>query len=142
MAKPLRIFVSSPGDVDSERRRAGIVIAELRKAYARFFDIEPILWEWEPMLASGHFQDQITPPSETDIVVVIVWSRLGTPLPPKTDARITAAYRRRGAGDRHRVGVRGCLAAQKQRGAPDLLAYRKRASAVVPLDDKLARIAR
>lgn len=71
MARALRIFVSSPGDVIPERRRAQLVIEKLAKIYARFFAIEPILWEVEPMLASGHFQDQITPPSETDIVVLI-----------------------------------------------------------------------
>jgi hypothetical protein len=55
MAKPLRIFVSSPGDVIPERRRAQLVIEELAKTYARFFEIEPVLWQVEPMLASGHF---------------------------------------------------------------------------------------
>lgn len=141
MGKPLRIFVSSPGDVDGERRRAGIVIADLRKTYARFFDIEPILWEREPMLASGHFQDQITPPGETDIVVVIVWSRLGTPLPEKTETR---EYR----GIDGRAPVTGtewefedALASQKRRGAPDLLAYRKQVAPLVSLKDRAARTA-
>ena len=46
-----------------------------------FFRIEPYLWEYEAMVASGHFQDSIEPPSAFDIVVLIVWSRLGTPLP-------------------------------------------------------------
>ena len=39
------------------------------------------------MLASGHFQDAIEPPSTFDIVVLILWSRLGTPLPEKTAGR-------------------------------------------------------
>ena len=39
------------------------------------------------MLASAHFQDAIEPPSEFDIVVLILWSRLGTPLPEKTAER-------------------------------------------------------
>lgn len=62
MAKPLRIFISSPGDVVPERRRAALVIEKLAKDYVRFFEIEPCLWETEPMLASGHFQDAILPP--------------------------------------------------------------------------------
>jgi WD40 repeat protein len=138
---PLRIFISSPGDVIPERRRAQLVIEKLAKNYARFFAIEPILWEVEPMLASGHFQDQITPPSATDIVVLIVWSRLGTPLPEKTETR---EYR----GIDGRVPVTGtewefedALAAQKQRGAPDLLAYRKQADPVISLRDKAAKAA-
>ena len=39
------------------------------------------------MLASGHFQDAIEPPSAIDIVILILWSRLGTPLPEKTAVR-------------------------------------------------------
>ena len=39
------------------------------------------------MVASGHFQDSIEPPSAFDIVVLIVWSRLGTPLPVRTKLR-------------------------------------------------------
>lgn len=138
MPPVLRIFVSSPGDVIPERRRANLVIEKLAKTYARFFSIEAILWEVEPMLASGHFQDQITPPSETDILILIVWSRLGTALPQQTETR---EYR----GIDGRVPVTGtewefedALAAQKQHGAPDLLAYRKRADPLVSISDKSA----
>ncbi len=139
MPDTLQLFISTPGDVIPERRRAQLVIEKLAKTYARFFRIEPILWELETMLASGHFQDQITPPSETDIVVLIVWSRLGTPLPPKTETR---EYR----GIDGRVPVTGtewefedALASQKRRGAPDLLAYRKQADPTVSLRDKAAK---
>jgi WD40 repeat protein len=141
MAKGLRIFISSPGDVLPERRRAKLVIEALAKSYVRHFTIEPILWEVEPMLASGHFQDQIIPPSETDILVLIVWSRLGTALPEKTETR---EYR----GIDDRVPVTGtewefedALAAQKARGAPDLLAYRKQTDPTVSLRDKAAKLA-
>src|SRR3984893_2536240 len=127
MANPLRIFISSPGDVVPERRRAALVIEKLAKDYARFFEIQPYLWETEPMLASGHFQDAIVPPGETDIVVLILWSRLGTPLPERTQSR---EYR----GIDGRVPVTGtewefeaALAAHKQTGVPDPLAYRKKA---------------
>jgi len=124
MAKPLRVFISSPGDVVPERRRTALVIEKLAKDYSRFFEIKPYLWETEPMLASGHFQDAILPPGDTDILVLILWSRLGTPLPePK--------YR----GIDGRTPVTGtewefetALAAHQQSGVPDLLAYRKKAS--------------
>jgi hypothetical protein len=39
------------------------------------------------MLASKTFQDAIEPPSAFDIVVLILWSRLGTPLPERTAQR-------------------------------------------------------
>ena len=59
MAPRLRIFLSSPGDVGQERTRAHLVVRKLARDYARFFAIEPFLWEYEPMLASKHFQDAI-----------------------------------------------------------------------------------
>ncbi len=125
MAERLRIFISSPGDVDAERLRAHLVIGRLARDYARFFSIEACLWEHEPMLASGHFQDAIEPPGAFDIVVVILYARLGTPLPEKTALR---SYQ----GLDGRVPVTGtewefedALNAHRARGAPDLLAYRK-----------------
>jgi hypothetical protein len=131
MAQPLKIFISSPGDVSDERRRAALVISRLKREFARFFDLSAVLWEYEPMLSSGHFQDVIDPPSSADIVVLILWSRLGTPLPAKTDTR---EYK----GLDGRVPVTGteweyeqALEARQTRGGvPDLLVYRKLAEGV------------
>lgn len=128
MAQPLRIFISSPGDVTPERRRALLVVQTLAKEYARFFEISAVFWETEPQLASGHFQDNTLPPSKTDVVVLILWSRPGTPLPERTETR---EYR----GIDGRVPVTGtewefedALAAHKAsaKGVPDLLAYLKK----------------
>ena len=76
------------------------------------------------MLASGHFQDSIEPPSAFDIVVLILWSRLGTSLPERTAVR---EYR----GIDGRAPVTGtewefeeALKAARNTGAPDLLVYR------------------
>ncbi|MFI4988495.1 MAG: hypothetical protein ACHQF3_13740, partial [Alphaproteobacteria bacterium] len=130
MVQPLRIFISSPGDVEEERRRAAIVVNRLSREFARFFEIKPILWEYEPMLASGHFQDIIEPPSKSDIQVVILWSRLGTPLPE-------ARYR----GIDGRAPVTGtewefedALKAHRERGTPDLLVYRKKGKGFAEFD--------
>src|SRR5229473_2716564 len=125
MARPLKIFISSPGDVADERRRAALVISLLKREFARFLDISAVLWEYEPMLSSGHFQDIIDPPSSADIVVLILWSRLGTPLPARTATR---EYRGRDG----RAPVTGteweyedALQAREKRGVPDLLVYRR-----------------
>ena len=64
MARPFKIFISSPGDVMDERRRASLVITRLAREFKRFYDIKPVLWEYGPMLSSGHFQDIIDPPSD------------------------------------------------------------------------------
>src|SRR5579863_2308576 len=120
----LRVFVSSPGDVGAAREVSAQVIEKLAHEFARFFAIEPYLWEYEPMLASGHFQDSIDPPGKFDIVILILQSRLGTPLPERTLAR---EYR----GMDGRAPVTGtewefedALSAARDKGTPDLLVYR------------------
>jgi WD40 repeat protein len=124
----LRIFISSPSDVNPERRRAALVIEKVAKDYARFFDVTPVLWESEPMLASGHFQDAIVPPSESDIVVLILWSRLGTPLPERTEVREYRGLDGRAPVTGTEWEFEDALRASKQKGLPDLLAYRKKAA--------------
>ena len=79
--RTLRVFISSPADVRPERLIAERVVQRLDQEFARDLDVRAVSWEHEPLLASHHFQDLITPPHDTDIVVVILWSRLGTPLP-------------------------------------------------------------
>jgi hypothetical protein len=139
MSQRIRIFVSSPGDVPDERLRADLIIDKLSQDYSRFFNIESYRWEHEPMLASGHFQDAIEPPSAFDIVVLILWSRLGTPLPERTATR---EYR----GIDGRAPVTGteweyeeALGAARERGAPDLLAFRNISAAPIDPRDPEAR---
>src|ERR1700722_14994348 len=126
MRQRLRIFVSSPGDVKAAREIAALTIERLAQDYARFFTIEPYLWEFEAMIASGHFQDSIESPGAFDVVILILWSRLGTMLPERTAIR---EYK----GSDGRSPVTGtewefeeAFAAAKKTGAPDLLVYRSR----------------
>ncbi len=76
----LSIFISSPGDLDEERHRATRVIKRLQGEFVRFIKLTPILWEHSPKRATEHFQEQIVLPSQTDVVVCILWSRLGQPV--------------------------------------------------------------
>jgi hypothetical protein len=139
MLRPLRIFVSSPGDVTEERLRADLIIDKLSQEYSRFFVIKGYRWEHEPLIASRHFQDAIEPPSKFDIVLLILWSRLGTLLPEKTEVR---EYR----GSDGRAPVTGteweyeeALTAARSKGAPDLLAFRKVAAAAIDPQDSEAQ---
>ena len=134
MPQRLRIFISSPADVPDERLRAALIIDKLSQDYSRFFTIDSYRWEHEPMLAAGHFQDAIEPPSAFDIVVLILWSRLGTPLPEKTAAR---EYR----GIDGRAPVTGteweyeeALKVAREKKAPDILAFRNISPA--PIDPR------
>lgn len=78
--RTLKIFISSPSDVETERQLAKQVIDRLALLYGHRIKIDSVLWEREPLLASGHFQDALDP-KNADVMVCIFWSRLGSPLP-------------------------------------------------------------
>ncbi len=87
------------------------------------------------MLASGHFQDNIDPPSGADIMVLILWSRLGTALPDRTALREYHGIDGRTPVTGTEWEFEDALAANRSKGAPDLLTYRKETAATVPLND-------
>jgi hypothetical protein len=87
----LRVFISSPGDVADERNLARRLLKD-ELPYDPFLrgkvTIDPVSWDdpaaptpmvatLTPQEAVNHFACQ---PSECDIVVVVLWSRLGTHL--------------------------------------------------------------
>ena len=129
--KKLQIFISSPGDVFEERAIAQRVIDRMQSEYVGRVVLQPVLWEHEPLVASSTFQDQIIRPSETDVVVSILWSRLGTRLPK--------GYTRPD-GSRFDSGTEyefeDAIAGHRKNGKPDLLVYRKTAPPSVRLDDE------
>jgi hypothetical protein len=97
-----------------------VVIERLRDDCLGRIDIQAVVWEYEPLGAHDDFQGQIPPPRETDIVVSILWSRIGTLL----------AERHRVEGlDRALTGtefeIEDALAAYRKLGRPTLLIYKK-----------------
>jgi len=58
-----------------------LVLARLASEFKHHFPVVPVLWEHEPLLATEHFQEGLISPAECDIVVCMLWSRLGSPLP-------------------------------------------------------------
>jgi WD40 repeat protein len=80
----LRFFVSSPSDVTSERARVSTVVDGLRQDFADEYEFEVIRHEENVYFANeGTFQNQIVSPTVCDLVICILWSRLGTPLPDR-----------------------------------------------------------
>ncbi len=85
----IRVFISSPGDVIQERRITWEVIDALpdRPVFRDRVSFRTIAWDRPgsstPMLAKMTPQEAINlglpKPGECDIVVVIFWSRMGTP---------------------------------------------------------------
>ncbi|MGH8135668.1 MAG: hypothetical protein ACRER4_04900, partial [Steroidobacteraceae bacterium] len=129
--KTLRIFISSPGDVFEERAIASRVIDRLQSEYIGRVVLEPVLWEHEPLVATSTFQQQIVKPSDTDVVVAILWSRLGTRLPGQF---------KRPDGSRYESGTEfefeEAIEGFRRNGKPDLLVYRRTAAPSVRLDDE------
>jgi len=95
-APVVRIFLSSPGDVAVERKIARELIeGELQKhpsyRHLKLVVIKLVVIAWDdpgariPMLANETPQESVNNarprPSTCDIVIVILWARMGTPLP-------------------------------------------------------------
>jgi WD40 repeat protein len=119
--KTLRIFISSPSDVRAERVRAYDVVQRLQTKFRAYIKIEPILWEHEPMRATSSFQAQIPRPSESDVVICVLWAKIGTRLPQgykRQDGTVPTGTE---------WEFEDAFEAYKKVGIPDLLVYRKTA---------------
>lgn len=125
----IRIFLSSPADVAEERSLARSLIDSL--AFEPFLrnqvTLDVVSWENH---ATAAMPEHLTPqaainrglakPSECDVVIVILWSRLGTPLPLEF---------RKANGDPYQSGTEweyeDAVAAAKSSGKPLVLLYRR-----------------
>jgi CheY-like chemotaxis protein len=136
-AQNVRVFISSPGDVIPERVMTKNVITLLNEEFAGKVFMIPILWEEEPLVASDTFQAQIEQPSEADIYVGILWSRIGSELPESV---------LRDDGTRYESGTvfefEEALRGFEDDGKPDILVYRKTAVPTTPLDGREAVLER
>jgi tetratricopeptide (TPR) repeat protein len=126
-AREYRIFISSPSDVWPERERLFRVITriggELGSAKLTAFR-----WEESYYSAAETFQDQIPPPSQSNLVICIFWKRLGSELP--------AQYRRPDGSvpTGSEYEFEEAIRAARQYGAPDILVYRKTAPVLFEYD--------
>jgi tetratricopeptide (TPR) repeat protein len=116
----LKIFLSSPGDVAEERALAEIVFRRLADEVADAVRLSVVIWEHEPLFAHTGFQQQIERPSQCDLVVSILWSRLGTRL-PSDFSPVEGVPAPTGT----EFELRDALASYTAIGKPDLLIYRK-----------------
>jgi len=119
-------------DVAEERFAAKRVIERLQEQFAYYGHIEKVLSEEKPLPATETPQKNIPAPSDTDIVVVLLWSRLGTPI-------LDEQYRER-PGDPPMTGTEwefyDAARSYQTTGRPFLLVYRKMAKVLVDLDDE------
>ncbi len=129
--KEISIFISSPGDVIEERTIALQIIHRLQSEYFGRYILEPIFWEYEPILSTTSFQEQILSPSKTDIFVCILWSRMGTPLSDKF---------KRADGSKFISGTQfefeDAFNHYRKTGKPKIITYRKTAEPLASLRDR------
>ena len=129
--RQLRIFISSPGDVVPERRVARQVISDLDLEFGDDVTLVPVLWEEEPLLASETFQSQIVSPSDTDIYLGIIWSRIGSPLPEQIVRDDGSAYESGTVFE-----FEDAMAGFSSSGNPQILMYRKDGAPRVSISDR------
>jgi WD40 repeat protein len=132
--REIRLFVSSPADVAAEREAVGRVIERLDSAFRFAVHLRTIRWEQDYYTADKTFQAKIENPQSCDLVVSILWSRLGSELPPD--------FERMPDGRPYPSGtvyeLLKALEAKGQRGVPDVLVYRKTLGVVTPVEDPSA----
>ena len=129
----VRVFVSSPGDVAEERAIAWRVLENLQ--YDPLLRgqvlLEAVSWDDPrgpaPMLATLTPQEAVDrglpKPSECDLVIVVLWSRLGTPMAAsRTD------------GNAYRSGTEYEFEDARRAGRPILL-YRRQDKPTLAIDD-------
>ena len=124
----LQIFISSPSDVQPERVVAEQVVNLLKQQFSVYFDIGSVRWEREPLLATEPFQKGIPRASDADFVVVILWSRLGSPLSDEFRGPLSGNIVT-GTEFEFEDAVKGYQEHQR----PDVLVYKK--TSVPPLND-------
>jgi WD40 repeat protein len=78
----IRVFISSPADVATERDLAEHVVARLGGIWKAHVHIESVRWERAHYDAAKSFQEQVGEMAQFDLVCGILWKRLGQPLPP------------------------------------------------------------
>jgi hypothetical protein len=156
--KAIRVFVSSPGDVQAERTIAERLIRTIAEELAIPVSVQysnllrhgepvqplnssgepesgelilcPYFWEYQRFSAEFGYQDQIPNTAQFDLVISILWSRLGTKLHPRFQMP---------DGSEPRSGTEFEIAWAKAQhaktpGVPALHVYRNRSQPNPPLD--------
>jgi WD40 repeat protein len=154
--KIIRVFVSSPGDVKAERSIADRILRATAEEFGIPVSVQysnllreeqpsllpgadakddelvlcPYFWEYQRFSSDLGYQDQIPNPAQFDLVICILWSRLGTKLHPRF---------RMPDGSEPRSGTEFELAWAKEQhkttpGVPALQVYRNRSRPNPPVD--------
>ena len=137
----LRVFLASPGDVRDERGLALRVLGRLQydPLLRGRVTLEAVAWDHPgagvPLQAGITAQDSVIlslgKPAECDIVVVILWSRLGTPLPGANYAKPDGSGNFTGTEWEYEDALQ---AFRQTRNRPRILLYRRTAKPLAEID--------
>ncbi len=126
----IQIFLSSPADVGPEREIAERVIARLDGIWKAHVRLRAKRWERSHYQAARSFQEAIGEMAAYDIVLGILWKRIGSPLPPDVFARPDGSPYESGTV----FEIETALDAGKLQGRPAVYIFRK--TAAVKFDAK------
>lgn len=124
----VRIFISSPSDLEHERALVKDIIASLAQEYLPYFSVQAVLWEEEALTAARSFQAGLLRPAECEIVLVMLWTRLGTPLADDPYGGMTGTE----------WEFVDAVEASAHAGTPEVLVYRKTAPRLIDINDAAA----
>ena len=124
----VRLFVSSPFDVRPERDRVVVVADRLNGALEGVVRIEVIRWEDSLYSSTRSFQEQIHDAvagmAEIEILVCILWGRIGLKLNPATWKREGDEGYESGTVYEYETAL---ALSRKNKGVPDIYLFRKSA---------------
>jgi hypothetical protein len=111
--RAVRVFISSPSDVQDERAKAREAFERLQTDFNGYLRVDPYLWEEKPMQAHTGFQAQIEEVSKFDLFVCFFWGTLGTPIGPDSPETGT------------QFELRAALESHARHQKPKVLIYRR-----------------
>lgn len=138
----VRVFVSSPSDVGPERDRVGAVAKRLNGTFEGLANIEVYLWEEAFFSAERSFQESIDAAvrgmADIDIVVCVLWSRIGLKLDPAKWKRSDGSAYESGTTLEFETALE---LARKNQGRPTVYLFRKTAPLTYSAENAEADIA-
>jgi WD40 repeat protein len=122
---PVRVFISSPGDLVPERKVVQAVLEHLNRSpsFRDRFKLIPYAWEQDTPALTGRGPQEVVnayllDPTDADIMVCMLWQRMGSPL-EQIDPQSNEPYESGTAYEFFRA-----YRAFQQHGRPLLLLYR------------------
>lgn len=126
MPRLVKVFIASPSDVGVERDIANGIAWQLKREFEDRLDVLPIMWRDLLMDARKSYQHNIPSPAESDIVVALLWQRLGSPL-PEDFKRADGTHYRSATLYEIEMAITGNAGV-----TPTLMVYRKETDLVIP----------